>query len=117
MKILFINISDIKGGAAKSMWRIGEELSKTHEVKFIVRDKFSGSKNVIEVKGNRWINRLFNLFGLQYKFLPVSRKIIKEAKKFNPDVISLNQIEGGYFQTRDLIKSSKIASVVWSVRD
>lgn len=99
------------------MWRIGEELSKTHEVKFIVRDKFSDSKNIIGVKGNRWINRLFNLFGLQYKFLPKSRKVIKEVRKFKPDVISLNQIEGGYFQTRDIIKLSKIAPVVWTMHD
>jgi glycosyltransferase involved in cell wall biosynthesis len=117
MKILFINISDIKGGAAKSMWRIGEELSKTHEVKFIVRDKFSNDKKVIGIKGNRWINRLFNLFGLQYKFLPSSWKIVRIAKRFNPDIISLNQIEGGYFQTRDLIKLTKIAPVVWTMHD
>ena len=117
MKILFINISDIKGGAAKSMWRIGDELSKTHEVKFLVRSKYSNDDKVIEIGRNRFINILFNLLGLQYKFLPKSRKIIRLTKEFKPDVISLNQIEGGYFQTRDLIKLSKIAPVVWTMHD
>ena len=99
------------------MFRIRGFLGGKRKVKFIVRDKFSDVGSVVEVKGDRWINRLFNLFGLQYKFLPVSCKIIKEAKRFNPDVISLNQIEGGYFQTRDLIKLSKIAPVVWTMHD
>ena len=118
MKILFINISDIHGGAAKSMWRIGEELKELgNEVKFLVRSKFSDSDKVVEIGGNRYINILFNLLGMQYKFLPVSYKVLREAKKFKPDVISLNQIEGGYFQTRDLIKLSKIAPVWWTMHD
>ena len=117
MRILFINISDIKGGAAKSMWRIGEELSKGHEVKFLVRSKFSNDGRVTEVGGNRFINIFMNALGLQYKFLPVSREVIRLAKEFKPDVISLNQIEGGYFQTRDMIKLSKIAPIVWTMHD
>lgn len=117
MKILFINISDIKGGAAKSMWRIGEELSNRHEVKFLVRSKYSDSDKVIEVGRNKYINIFFNLLGLQYKFLPVSRKIVKFSRRWKPDIISLNQIEGGYFQTRDLIKLSKIAPLVWTMHD
>lgn len=118
MKILFINISDIKGGAAKSMWRIGNELEKLgHEVKFIVRSKFSVAPNVIEVGRNKYLNILLNGLGLQYKFLPVSRKVVRLARQFKPDVISINQIEGGYFQTRDLIKLSKIAPLVWTHHD
>lgn len=118
MKILFINISDIKGGAAKSMWRIGNELEKLgHEVKFIVRSKFSVAPNVIEVGRNKYLNILLNGLGLQYKFLPVSRKVVRLARQFKPDVISINQIEGGYFQTRDLIKLSEIAPLVWTHHD
>lgn len=117
MKILFINISDIKGGAAKSMWRIGEELSKSHEVRFLVRSKFTNDSRVIEVGRNRFLNILFNLLGLQYRFLPKSRKIVKFARRWKPDIISINQIEGGYFQTRDLIKLSKIAPLVWTMHD
>jgi glycosyltransferase involved in cell wall biosynthesis len=116
MKILFINLSDIKGGASKSMWRLAEVL-KDHEIKFIVRDKFSDSDKVTAVGRNWLLNFGMNALGLQYKFLPRSRKIIKLAKEFKPDVISLNQIEGGYFQTRDLIKLSKIAKVVWTMHD
>ena len=115
MRILFINISDIKGGAAKSMWRIANALD--HEIRFIVRSKYSNDDRVIEIGRNRFVNILFNLFGLQYKFLPKSRKVIRLTKEFKPDVISLNQIEGGYFQTRDLIKLSRIAPVVWTMHD
>ena len=119
MKILFINISDIHGGAAKSMWRIAEQLEKEYNTEnyFIVRSKYSDAKNVIEVKGNRIINIIFNLLGLQYKFLPVSRKIVSIAKHLQPDVISLNQIEGGYFQTRDIKKLQEIAPIIWTMHD
>jgi len=119
MKILFINISDIKGGAAKSIWRIAQTLESIYNTEnlFIVRSKFSKAKNVIGVRGNRLINILFNIVGLQYKFLPTSHKVIRIARKFKPDIISLNQIEGGYFQTRDLIKLSKIAPIFWTMHD
>ena len=118
MKILFINISDIKGGAAIATYRLGKALEKMGtENLFLVRSKYSDDENVIETKGNRIINFVFNLIGLQYKFLPSSRLIIKYAKKFKPDIISVNQIEGGYFQTRDLIKLGKIAPVFWTMHD
>jgi len=119
MKILFINISDIKGGAAISMYRIGKVLETKYKTTnlFIVRSKFSNDKNVIQVGSIflRILNILFNLIGLQYKFLPT--KLMREARKFKPDVISLNQIEGGYFQTRDIIKLSKIAPIYWTMHD
>ena len=69
MRILFINISDTKGGAAKSMWRIANELEKvSHITKFIVRSKYSNDDRVIEVGRNRLINIFMNALGLQYKF-------------------------------------------------
>lgn len=127
MKILFINISDIKGGAAKAVWRVAQQLEKDYDTEnlFLVRDKFSNQANVIATRSNKliykieWaINVFFNLIGLQYKFLPFSSHIIlKIARKFKPDVISLNQIEGGYFQTRDMIKLGKIAPIVWTMHD
>jgi glycosyltransferase involved in cell wall biosynthesis len=77
----------------------------------------SDDVNVIQVgyKLLRYINIFFNLFGLQYKFLPT--KLMDTAKWFKPDIISLNQVEGGYFQTRDIIKLSKIAPVFWTMHD
>lgn len=60
MKILFINISDIKGGAAKSMWRIAKQLEKDYNTEnlFLVRDKFSTDKNVIATRSNKLIYKL-----------------------------------------------------------
>ncbi len=127
MKILFINISDIKGGAAKAMYRLGKTLEQRHGTTnlFLVRSKFSDDDNVIQTRRGwlrgriEWaVNFIFNIGGLQYKWLPFSpRKILKEAKRFKPDVISLNQIEGGYFVTRDIIKLSKIAPIFWTFHD
>ena len=97
MKILFINISDTKGGAAIAMYRLGKALEQKYNTEnlFLVRSKFSDDENVIQTRKNsvvsrvEWaVNFILNVFGLQYKWLPFSpRKILKEAKKFKPDVI------------------------------
>lgn len=127
MKILFINISDIQGGSAKAAYKLGKVLEKRYKTEnlFLVRTKRSNDGNVISTRSDRFIhniergiNILFNLAGFQYYFLPFSpRKILKEAKKFQPDVISLNNTIGGYFKTSDLKKLSSIAPVVWTFHD
>lgn len=127
MRILFINISDVSGGSAKAAYRLGSALKQSgqHEIKFLVRSKFSTDNNVISTRSNklkglaeRGINILFNLLGLQYQWLPFSPKVVlKTAREFQPDIISLHNTIGGYFVTNDLIELSKIAPIVWTLHD
>ena len=127
MKILFINISDTRGGAAKAAFRVGQYLKSEYKTKnlFLVRNKYSNDENVIQTRKNkiqafveRWVNIFFNLVGLQYFYLPFSPKfIINKTKEFKPDIISLNNTIGGYFKTSDLKKISDIAPVVWTFHD
>lgn len=127
MKVLFINISDIRGGSALAAYRLSKELEGKFCTKnlFVVRKKTSNDikviqsrKNVFEEKIEWIINIFFNFLGLQYKFLPFSpKRILKIAKQFQPDIINLHNIIGGYFNIKDLIKLNSIAPLVWTLHD
>ncbi len=127
MKILFINISDTQGGSAKAAYRLGKCLEEKYNTKnlFLVRTKRSDDKNVIQTRRSgfcayieRVANIIMNALGFQYYWLPFSpRFILKKAEEYKPDVISLQNTLGGYFKTKDLIKLSKIAPVVWTLHD
>ena len=127
MKILFINISDIRGGSAIVAYRLAQSLNKKHHTEnlFLVRSKYSNDPNVIQTRKNKleekieWgTNIIFNVIGLQYKYLPFSpKRILKVAKEFKPDIINLHNTIGGYFNINDLIPLSKIAPIVWTLHD
>jgi hypothetical protein len=117
MKILFINMSDLTGGAAIAATRLGIGLEREFKTEnfFLVRNKISDYPNVFPTRKNslegfieRWVNIGFNIFGMQYQYLPFSPKeILKKAKEIKPDIISLHNTLGGYFTT-SLISPQKL---------
>lgn len=127
MRILFINRSDLGGGAAKVGWKLGWGLHKYYKTQnyYFVEVKRTNNNNVFEVRSNYIekliglsINKLFNTLGLQYLYLPISsRYILKKVKEIKPDVISLHNIHGGYFQTNLLSRLSDYAPIVWTFHD
>ena len=127
MKILFINKYDITGGAGVTAFRLHKALEHRFNTDdlFLVGIKKSNLDIVLSTRNpgfqnfaERGLNFLFNQIGLQYKFHPFSSKIILEVtKKFSPDIISLHNAHGGYFQTSLLIELSKIAPIVWTLHD
>jgi len=127
MKILFINKYDTTGGAAIIATRLQKALQKQFqaECEAIVAVKNSGEKNVFcsrhnsfEIFIERGLNYFLNRIGIQYCWLPISTpEIRKRAHEFNPDIISLHNIHGGYFDTSLLIELSRIAPIVWTLHD
>lgn len=127
MKILFINISDIRGGASIIAYNLAKYLETEYHTEnlFLVRDKLTDDNNIIQTTGSRFeakieraTNIVFNAIGQQYKFLPFSpRTILKTVKEFKPDIINLHNPIGGYFRIKDLIYLSGIAPVVWTLHD
>lgn len=127
MKILFINISDIKGGSSIIAYNLNKYLEDKYRTRnlLLVRDKFTTDANVIQTRKNKFEKRVewgtnifFNAIGLQYKFLPFSPgRILKAAREFKPDVINLHNPIGGYFKTSDLVALSEVAPVVWTLHD
>lgn len=127
MKILFINKYDTSGGAAIAAWRLHEALQKSYKTEnaFLVGIKRSGYDFVYETRKKglentleKGMNFLFNKFGLQYVWFPFSTKrILKFTKSFHPDIIALQNIHGGYFDTTLIKKLSGMAPIVWTLHD
>jgi glycosyltransferase involved in cell wall biosynthesis len=127
LKILFINKYDVTGGAAVAAFRLHKALESEFNTEdlFLVGIKRSNLSNVIPTRKpgfqnfmERGFNFLFNQIGLQYKFHPFSSgTILRTARKFSPDIISLHNAHGGYFKTSLLIELSKIAPVIWTLHD
>ncbi len=133
MKILFINTVDVEGGAAIAAYRLNKELERSYgtENLVIAGKKVSNDANVFDTRRNKGevageiktfieflLNKLFNKLGLQYRCFPFSsRYIMKKAREFKPDIISLHNIHGGYFRTPLLKRLSKIAPIVWTLHD
>lgn len=127
MKILFINKYDTNGGAAIAAWRLHEQLVKAENTGdcFVVGIKrsssdivFSARKPGLENNIEKGINFFTSQLGLQYKWFPFSTGRIKRyADEFQPDIISLHNIHGGYFKTSLMEYLSTLAPVVWTLHD
>jgi glycosyltransferase involved in cell wall biosynthesis len=133
MKILFINLKDIEGGAALAAYRLSKGLETYYHTEnyFVVKEKRSGNDNIFAAIDKQseslekmmiftefMVDRLFNKFGFQYYYLPFSPGfILKKARELKPDIISLHIIHGGYFKTSHIKKLSKIAPIVWTLHD
>lgn len=127
MRVLFINTTDVNGGAAIAAGRLMKGLEQYHNTEnfFLVRYQ-KGSlpltettiSSFFEKVVERSVDKLANAAGMQYLFYPFSSsKILKYAKALKPDIISLHNTHGGYFATPLLAKLSKIAPIVWTLHD
>ncbi|MBQ3367615.1 glycosyltransferase [bacterium] len=127
MKILHINTSYDKGGAALLMRALAKNIVQNQDVEqlFIVkgstkektRDIFQ-AKDVSNVLGYQKLSRIASEYGFLYQFLPLETHfILKKMHETAPDLIHIHNIHGGYFQTNLLPKLSKIAPIVWTFHD
>lgn len=127
MKILFINTVDNSGGAAIAMYRLQRKLEQKFNTNnlILVGDKNSTDNNVVQTSGNFTngifeliTTKLLNKIGLQSIFAPFSTKnLISQVKKFNPDIIHVHNMHGGYFKINNLKILSKIAPLVITLHD
>jgi glycosyltransferase involved in cell wall biosynthesis len=127
MRILFINTVDASGGAAIVMKRLmyGLEQFYNTENLALVKEKLSSSKDTLplltskaEIIGEKIIDRVTRKSGFLYQYFPFSSKrLLQEAKAFQPDVINLHNTQSGYFALPLLPKLSHLAPVVWTLHD
>ncbi len=138
MKILEINTTDKKGGAANVAYSLKTMLEKKgHTVSFFVKQKHSNDNNVFTIKQNC---KIFNIFSF------LSKKIIRKdipnylknkirsllkndidffgsnyllkTKEFrDADLIHCHNLHGNYFNLKILQKLSRIKPVVWTLHD
>jgi glycosyltransferase involved in cell wall biosynthesis len=127
MRILFINTTDCKGGAAIVVQRLSKGLEEyfSAETSLLVKTKQGtdpGTHQILNrlppVIFEKITDRLTRPFGLLYQFFPFSsRKIIEITQSFKPDIINLHNTVGAYFETSLVKKLSHIAPVVWTLHD
>ena len=59
MRVLFLNTSDSKGGAAIAAKRLMDTLRKEGiDVSMIVRDKATDDPAVIKIRSSKWMNKI-----------------------------------------------------------
>ena len=134
MRVLFLNTSDSKGGAAIAAKRLMDTLRKEGiDVSMIVRDKATDDPAVIKIRSSKWMNKIRfmyerlgifihngfnreNLFAVSQANTGVDISRYSEVKW--ADVIHIHWINQGFLSLKDihrLVATGK--PVVWTMHD
>lgn len=138
MRILLINSTDDKGGAARLTLMLKEGLEKHGQlVSLFVKHKTSSEKNVFEIgKPNIFLKKISALSNkiLGYDIViyfqgKVRTAIASDINFFNnnnlinskefkeADIIHCHNLHSNYFNLKSLEKISKIKPVIWTLHD
>jgi len=134
MKILLINKTDNKGGAARFTYGLMKELQKKgHEVSMFVRNKYSNDENIFEIrKQNNFIKALSSIINIDLHNIfhnKINWLLSNDIEHFNnngllystqleeADIVHCNNLHGSYFNLALLEKISRKKPVIWSLHD
>jgi glycosyltransferase involved in cell wall biosynthesis len=127
MKVLFINTTDIAGGAAIVAQRLMKGLHARYSTENRLLVKIKDGKdpgtekilsNPVKIISEKIIDRVSRKLGLLYQSFPFSsQQILSQARSFKPDIISLHNTHGAYFSVPLIEHLSKIAPIVWTLHD
>jgi len=117
--------ADREGGSARSAYRIHDGLRRRgHRSRMLVGHKVTDDPDVATVSGGGLARRLDDYancttarFGLQYQWIPSSRRLLRHHWLKAPDVIQLYNTHGGYFTHRLLPDLARRAPIVWRLSD
>ena len=120
MKVLIVSNSDIKGGAARSSYRLHQGLQSIgFDSQMLVQEKHSDNKAVIGKGSGSGIGKVssglrLTLDKLPLKFYPhhqngfsthwLPSKVGSSVNKINPDIINLHWVSAGYLQIEEVAK-------------
>ncbi len=130
MKILLVSTFDTKGGASRATYRLHQGLLQQNiNSRILVQEKLSNDTTVIaphtklqegiaraKITFDNFPLKLYpkrdtNIFSVQW--LP--DRILSQVIKFNPDVINLHWVSGGYMQIETLAKLKR--PIIWTLQD
>lgn len=119
-----INKSDHGGGAAIAATGIAESLKKYCGCDVLFASAKAAETGTFRLRNRTgWIieeiiDRITRKAGVEYAFLPFSkRRILKAVNDFRPDIIHLHNIHSGYFETKLVAELAKEAPLIWSIHD
>lgn len=121
MKILHINETVDTGGAAISMFRLHQALSRAGHESGILAASGSTRSGVSLLRSQSLLSRLtyhgLNLLGLNYAGIMGARRIFGHPRFQQADVIHLHNIHGGYFNYLWLPRLTRRKPTVWTLHD
>ena len=125
LSILHFSTADTIGGSARSAYRIHTGLRAAgHRSRMLVGIKAGDDPDVETIQngwGSRFADRLANkvsdVLGLQYQFIPSSLGIPDHPWVRNADIIQLYNTHGGYFSTSLIARLTERKPVVWRLSD
>ncbi|MBT4426750.1 MAG: glycosyltransferase [Rhodospirillaceae bacterium] len=125
LSICHFSTADILGGSAKAAFRIHQGLGELgHRSRMLVRFKQSDDENIESVWPDgpaRLWHRAAEIFamrsGLQYLYVPSSRRAVRHRWVREADVIQLYNTHGGYLSPFAVAGFSRHAPVVWRLSD
>ena len=133
IKILFIGTSDIRGGAARIGWDVGNWMkSQGHDVKYLVGRKSSDKNYVYETKKIKFFSALKRLtridLNLYYSHLisflfandlnhGSEEEVINHPWFKNADIVHCHNLHGNFFKLSTLNNISKEKPIVWTLHD
>ena len=134
VRVLFLNTSESKGGAAIAAKRLMNTLRKEGiDVSMIVRDKATNDPDVIKIRSSKWMNKICfiyerlgvfihngfnreNLFAVSQANTGVDISRYSEVKR--ADVIHIHWINQGFLSLKDVQRLVAIGKpIVWTMHD
>lgn len=134
VRVLFLNTSESKGGAAIAAKRLMNTLRKEGiDVSMIVRDKATNDPAVIQIRSSKWMNKICfiyerlgifihngfnreNLFAVSQANTGVDISRYSEVKR--ADVIHIHWINQGFLSLKDVQRLVAIGKpIVWTMHD
>lgn len=113
------------GGSARSAWRIHSELKRLGvDSRMLVGDKLASDPDVDTVAGQGlatrldvYSNILLQKLGLQYLYVPSSRRVMGHPWVHGADLFQFFNTHGGYMSLGLLAKLGRRAPIVWRLSD
>lgn len=132
-KILIINTTDIKGGAARVASDVGNQIkSKEYDVKYFVGCKRTESPTVYELGKNTLIEKIGSKFGINLVSLSrlarsfilsndidfgAEDEILNHSWYKEANLVHCHNLHGNFFRLDTLSKISSKKPVVWTLHD
>ena len=134
MRILFLNTSESKGGAAIAAKRLMNSLQKEGiDVSMMVRDKATADPSVIKIRSSKWLNKIrftYERLGIfiqngfnRENLFAVSQAntggdILRYSEVKCADVIHIHWINQGFLSLKDIRRLVTIGKpIVWTMHD
>ena len=125
LSIVHFSTADRTGGSAKAAVRIHQGIAELgHHSRMLVRYKHSDDPNIESIwpdGPSRLWHRAAEIFstrsGLQYVYVPSTRRAVRHRWIRDADIIQLYNIHGGYLSLSALAELSRRAPIVWRLSD